>query len=72
MGLVAATPYLFKAFLGPLGGISADMLLRRKIMTIRGVRTFFYAVGMLVVKYFSRFSSLCKNIINIFYSRQIP
>lgn len=45
MGLVAATPYLFKAFLGPLGGISADMILRYGYLTVTGVRKLFYGVG---------------------------
>lgn len=45
MGLVAAIPYLFKAFLGPLGGITADFLVRYQYLTIRGVRTLFYALG---------------------------
>ena len=45
MGLVAATPYILKAFLGPIGGMSADMLVRYKLLTIRGVRTVFYGVG---------------------------
>ena len=44
-GFLAACPYLFKAILGPLGGITADMLLRYKICTIGTVRKAFYAAG---------------------------
>lgn len=52
MGLVAATPYLFKAFLGPLGGISADMILRYGYLTVTGVRKLFYGVGCILAGFF--------------------
>eukprot|EP00794_Sanderia_malayensis_P005562 gene5562-6248_t len=45
MGFVAATPYILKSFIGPIGGISADILIRRKILTVKGVRVLFYGVG---------------------------
>ena len=44
-GFLAACPYLFKAILGPLGGVTADMLIRYKICTIGTVRKVFYAAG---------------------------
>lgn len=47
MGFLAACPYMLKSVLGPLGGISADFLIKYKIMTIRNVRALFYSIGML-------------------------
>ena len=44
-GFLAACPYLLKSILGPLGGISADMLIKYKILSIGSVRKIFYAVG---------------------------
>lgn len=44
-GFLAACPYLFKAILGPLGGITADMLIRYKMCTVGTVRKVFYAAG---------------------------
>ena len=44
-GFLAACPYLFKAILGPLGGMTADMLIRYKICSIGTVRKVFYAAG---------------------------
>lgn len=44
-GFLAACPYLFKAILGPLGGVTADGLIRYKICTIGTVRKTFYAAG---------------------------
>lgn len=54
MGLVAATPYIFKAFLGPLGGISADMLVKYKYLSIRAVRTLFYTIGKSLFEKFTK------------------
>ena len=45
MGFLAACPYMLKSVLGPLGGLSADFLIKYKIMTIRNVRALYYAVG---------------------------
>ena len=45
MGFVAATPYMFKAFLGPIGGISADMILKGGYLSVKGVRALFYGLG---------------------------
>ena len=44
-GFLAACPYLVKAILGPIGGMTADMLIRYKICTIGTVRKVFYAAG---------------------------
>lgn len=44
-GFLAACPYLFKAILGPLGGVTADGLIRYKICAIGTVRKVFYAAG---------------------------
>lgn len=44
-GFLAACPYLFKAILGPLGGITADMLIRYKMCTVGTIRKVFYAAG---------------------------
>ncbi|XP_065071418.1 uncharacterized transporter slc-17.2-like [Rhopilema esculentum] len=48
MGFVAAVPYLLKSFVGPIGGISADILIKRKLLTVRGVRALFYGAGCLL------------------------
>ncbi len=45
MGFLAACPYMLKSVLGPLGGISADFLIKYEIMTIRNVRALYYAIG---------------------------
>lgn len=45
MGLVASTPYLLKAFLGPVGGIVADMVIKGGYLSVRAVRILFYAMG---------------------------
>ena len=45
MGFLAACPYLLKSALGPLGGITADFLIKYKMMSIRNVRALFYAIG---------------------------
>lgn len=44
-GFLAACPYLFKAILGPLGGVTADVLIRYKVCRIGTVRKSFYAAG---------------------------
>lgn len=44
-GFLAACPYLLKAILGPLGGVTADALIRYKICKIVTVRKIFYAAG---------------------------
>ena len=46
MGFVAAVPYILKSFIGPIGGISADILIKRKLLTVRGVRALFYGAGI--------------------------
>ena len=46
MGFLAACPYMLKSVLGPLGGLSADFLIKYKIMSIRNVRALYYAIGM--------------------------
>ncbi|XP_074614068.1 vesicular glutamate transporter 3-like isoform X2 [Acropora palmata] len=51
-GFLAACPYLFKAILGPLGGVTADGLIRYKICTIGTVRKVFYAAGCLLAGVF--------------------
>ena len=48
MGFLAACPYLLKSVLGPLAGITADLLIKHKIMRIRNVRAMFYAIGKLL------------------------
>ncbi|XP_028414169.1 vesicular glutamate transporter 2-like [Dendronephthya gigantea] len=45
MGFLAACPYMLKSVLGPLGGLSADFLIKYKIMSIRNVRALCYAIG---------------------------
>ena len=64
MGFLAACPYMLKSVLGPLGGLSADFLIKYKIMSIRNVRALYYAVGkcakMLVSKLVD-FSALLVN-----------
>ena len=45
MGFLAACPYMLKSVLGPLGGLSADYLIKYKIMSIRNVRALYYAIG---------------------------
>ena len=45
MGFVAAVPYILKSFIGPIGGISADILIKRKLLTVKGVRALFYGAG---------------------------
>ncbi|PFX21136.1 Vesicular glutamate transporter 1 [Stylophora pistillata] len=51
-GFLAACPYLFKAILGPVGGITADMLIRYKICRIGTVRKTFYGAGCLLAGIF--------------------
>lgn len=51
-GFLAACPYLFKAILGPLGGVTADMLIRYKVCTIGTVRKTFYTAGCLIAGVF--------------------
>ncbi len=53
MGFVAATPYILKSFIGPIGGITADILIKRKLLTVRGVRALFYGVGEIDVHFLS-------------------
>ena len=36
---------MLKSVLGPLGGLSADFLIKYKIMSIRNVRALYYAIG---------------------------
>ena len=49
MGFVAATPYILKSFIGPVGGISADIIIRRKWISIGATRAIFYGVGKALV-----------------------
>lgn len=51
-GFLAACPYLFKAILGPVGGVTADMLIRYKICKIGTVRKTFYGAGCLLAGIF--------------------
>lgn len=44
-GFLAACPYLFKAILGPVGRITADMLIRYKICKVGTIRKIFYGAG---------------------------
>ena len=48
-GFLAACPYLFKAILGPVGGVTADMLIRYKICKIGTVRKTFYGAGNIYI-----------------------